>query len=243
MKSIKNSIPNSITSMNLLCGVASVVLSLSAVSGQPLFPEIGSSYLLPCILIFCGAIFDFFDGFVARLLHVSSEIGKELDSLADLLSFGFAPAGLYALYLKNNYFSELGLLIYLPLLLVLFSALRLAKFNVDKRQTENFIGLTTTATAMFTASLMLWLDTSVGMQIPLWLVSAMVAIFCYLLVSEIPMFSLKIKHWTWKGNELRFILIAVALISIILCGWGGIAITIALYVLFSIFRMFVTRKN
>lgn len=240
--SIKRYIPNSITSMNLLCGVVSVVLSLTSVAtGKELLGE-DNLYFYPAVLIFMGAVFDFFDGFVARMLHVSSEIGKELDSLADLCSFGFAPAGLYILYLAQNYQSDLGLAVYFPIVLVLFSALRLAKFNVDKRQTESFIGLTTTATALFTASLFLAKSTNPvlsNVNLSVWVIAIMVAIFCYLLVSEIPMFSLKVKHFEWKGNELRVILLAVGLVSLIVIGVGGIAFTILLYVLFSLVKMFI----
>ncbi len=228
--------------MNLMCGVISVAFSLTSVAtGKDLLGE-SNLYLYPCVLIFLGAVFDFFDGFVARLLHVSSEIGKELDSLADLLSFGFAPAGIYTLYLSQNYSAELGLGIYFPLVLVLFSALRLAKFNVDTRQTESFIGLTTTATALFTASLFLALSLSgilCGIVLNVWLIAAMVAVFSYLLISEIPMFSLKAKHFTWKGNELRVILLATGLVSLIVLGVGGIAFTILLYILFSLVKMFI----
>lgn len=238
--SIRKYIPNSITSMNLICGVISVVLSLyAAATGKDILGQ-QNIYMFPCILIFLGALFDFFDGFVARMLHVSSEIGKELDSLADLLTFGFAPSGLYVLYLAQNYKDVLGIGIYFPLILVLFSALRLAKFNVDTRQTENFIGLTTTATAMFAASLFLALTTNVilaGVKFDIWFIAVLVALFSFLLVSEIPMFSLKVKTFDWKGNELRFILIGVGLLSLIIFGVGGVAFTIVLYVLFSVVKM------
>lgn len=231
---IKKHIPNTITSLNLLCGVLATVLALSG------------NIKVAVILVFSGAIFDFFDGFAARALKVSGPIGKELDSLADLISFGFAPAAMYSTYIKHylthSYYSNMctdGLLLFwclLPFILVVFAGLRLAKFNVDERQTENFLGLTTTATGLFTASLM-WMAVSLPGFFT-WLrpsfVMIMIFIFCALLVSEVPMFSLKIKHWTWKGNEHRFILLAVALLSIIFLGLGGVAVTILLYVLFSL---------
>lgn len=234
---LKKHIPNSITSLNLLCGVLATVFALCG------------NIKVAAILIFAGAFFDFFDGFAARALGVSGPMGKELDSLADLVSFGFAPAAMYSTYIKyaitGNYFVNLcssGLLLFwclLPFILVIFAALRLAKFNIDTRQTENFLGLTTTATGLFTASL-LWFVASHPTWFVTWLrpsvVMLMIFIFCVLLVSEVPMFSLKIKHWTWQGNELRFILVAVALISIIFLGLGGVALTILFYIIFSLVR-------
>lgn len=235
---IKKNIPNAITSLNLLSGVLATTFALN---GQ---------LKVATLLIFAGAVFDFFDGFVARLLKVSSEIGKELDSLADLISFGFAPAAMYSTYIKylltNHYdypignMNAMGLFwTLIPFILVAFAALRLAKFNLDTRQTENFLGLTTTATGLFTASLM-WLVVDNISWFCNWLrpsiVIMLILIFCVLLISEVPMFSLKIKHWTWRGNELRFILLAIAVISIIIFGVGGIALTILLYILFSLVK-------
>jgi CDP-diacylglycerol--serine O-phosphatidyltransferase len=201
------------------------------------------------ILIFCGAVFDYFDGFVARLLHVSSDIGKELDSLADLISFGFAPAAMYSTYVKylltGDFTTSLATLeltqllwVMSPLILVVFAALRLAKFNLDTRQTETFLGLTTTATGLFTASLLWFVSDHLqafSCVRPIY-VLIMVVIFCALLVSEIPMFSLKIKHFGWRGNEMRFVLLLIAIMSIVCLGIGGVALTIALYIIFSLVR-------
>ncbi|MBE6340756.1 MAG: CDP-alcohol phosphatidyltransferase family protein [Marinilabiliaceae bacterium] len=234
---IKNHIPNSITSLNLFSGVLATVF---AVSGN---------LHAATILIFCGAVFDYFDGFVARLLHVSSDIGKELDSLADLISFGFAPAAMYSTYVKylltGDFTTSLATLeltqllwVMSPLILVVFAALRLAKFNLDTRQTETFLGLTTTATGLFTASLLWFVSDHLqafSCVRPIY-VLIMVVIFCALLVSEIPMFSLKIKHFGWRGNEMRFVLLLIAIMSIVCLGIGGVALTIALYIIFSLVR-------
>lgn len=234
---IKNHIPNSITSLNLFSGVLATVF---AVSGN---------LHAATILIFCGAVFDYFDGFVARLLHVSSDIGKELDSLADLISFGFAPAAMYSTYVKylltGDFTTSLATLeltqllwVMSPLILVVFAALRLAKFNLDTRQTETFLGLTTTATGLFTASLLWFVSDHLqafSCVRPIY-VLIMVVIFCALLVSEIPMFSLKIKHFGWHGNEMRFVLLLIAIMSIVCLGIGGVALTIALYIIFSLVR-------
>ncbi len=241
---IKKYIPNTITSLNLLCGVLSVTMAFAG------------DLRAAALLIIAGAIFDFFDGFVARALHVSGEMGKELDSLADNISFGLAPAAMYSVYLKWHLTGDTQTpllcladdmptfaLVLCPLILAVFAGLRLAKFNIDKRQTENFLGLTTTATGLFTASL-LWMLTDQTQDIfrtylTPTVVIAMVMIFCALLVSEIPMFSLKVKHMTLKGNELRIILLMVGVISITLMGLGGLSLTIALYTIFSIVRWLI----
>ncbi len=244
--SIKKHIPNSITSLNLLSGV---LATAAAFNGE---------LSLAALFIIAGAVFDFFDGFVARALGVSSPMGKELDSLADNISFGLAPAAMYSTYIKWNVsgsyttpLSELStadvVLTLVPLILAVFAGLRLAKFNIDTRQTENFLGLTTTATGLFTAALFWMLPENEAMfreyMTPVVTI-VMVVIFCALLVSEIPMFSLKVKHWTIAGNELRLLLLTIGLISIILMGLGGLSLTIALYTLFSIIKwLFTTKKE
>lgn len=160
-----------------------------------------------------AAVFDFCDGMAARALKAYSAIGKEIDSLADMVSFGVAPA------IIVTSFTGCGLtgnevLVFLPLLIAPFSALRLAKFNLDERQKENFIGLATPANALFLASLVC---TSVFYpsilhfwhEVP-WLIAIISLVMCYLIVSEIPMFSLKFKDFEWKSNRMRFIFLALA---------------------------------
>lgn len=236
--SIKKYIPNTITSLNLLCGILATACAF------------GGQLSAAALLIIAGAVFDFFDGFVARLLGVSSPMGKELDSLADNISFGLAPAAIWSTYVRWHLTGSFEppltamepaqiALTAAPLILGVFAGLRLAKFNIDTRQTESFLGLTTTATGLFTASL-IWMLPGHEELFRAWMSPAativMVLIFCALLVSEIPMFSLKVKHWTWAGNELKVILLTVGLVAIILMGLGGIAVTIALYTLFSIIK-------
>jgi CDP-diacylglycerol---serine O-phosphatidyltransferase len=229
-------IPNFITILNLLCGVMAV------------FMAINGRIEIAAYLIFAGALFDFADGFAARALKAYSEIGKELDSLADLISFGMAPAAILSNLMYGLKFAatqktifEMDVLsqvvVYFPFLLVAFAALRLAKFNTDTRQSEVFLGLTTTATGIFTASLALLVKDgtawAVGLLSPIFII-VMVAVFCALLVSEIPMFSLKFKSFSWSGNQERFILLGAGILLITQFGWGGISILILLYVLFSI---------
>jgi CDP-diacylglycerol--serine O-phosphatidyltransferase len=188
--------------------------------------------------IVIGAVFDFFDGFAARLLHVSSPIGKELDSLADDITFGFAPAAIVYSLLQdlNPCLSFPGTLIpYAGFLIAAFSALRLAKFNLDERQTTSFIGLPTPANALF------WAATAIGfhgwlMASPFgfYLILALTFISCGLLVAEIPMFALKFKNFSLKDNRLRYAFLILAVVLIALLWIRGLAATIVLYILLSL---------
>jgi CDP-diacylglycerol---serine O-phosphatidyltransferase len=236
LSSMTKQIPNFITILNLLCGVMAV------------FMAINGRIEVAAYLIFAGALFDFADGFAARALKAYSEIGKELDSLADLISFGMAPAAILSNLLYGLKFEATGktifqmdafsmVIVLFPYVLVAFAALRLAKFNTDTRQSEVFLGLTTTATGIFTASFALLIKSgtpwALGLLSPIFLI-VMVAVFCSLLVSEIPMFSLKFKSFGWSGNQERFILLGAGILLISLWGWGGISVLILLYVVFSI---------
>ena len=172
---IKRIIPNSLTCANLLCGSAAVFMATQ------------EQYLWAFALIIGGAIFDFFDGASARWLKVPSPLGVQLDSLADDITFGLAPAMVLFCYLKPI----IGWWALIALLIAAFSALRLAKFNIDERQTTSFIGLATPPNAIFWASLICYLNT---MNLPSWIAWVLLAISllsCYLLVSEIPFFSFK----------------------------------------------------
>ncbi len=239
---IKQHIPNFITSLNLFCGALGVFVAFHGMLTAAAF------------LIFAGALFDFSDGFAARLLKAYSPMGKELDSLADMISFGFAPMVVLHMMLKkvllgsfeSDFFTQdisLQFILITPFIITVFSGLRLAKFNVDTRQSESFIGLTTTATGLFLVSL-----GYVFMHDDGWLhhllqnkrvLLTFVPVFCFLLISEIPMFSLKFKDYSLSNNADKYILLATSLFFIIWMGIGGIAITIALYVLFSIIKLAV----
>ena len=187
------------------------------------------------LFIVIGAVFDFFDGMVARLLHVSSPIGKELDSLADDITFGFAPSAIVFEYLRP----ETELLPFIVFIMAAFSALRLAKFNLDERQALGFIGLPTPANALFWGSLIAgageWMKTApfVGPNLSL-VILAGVFISCYLLVAEIPMFALKFKHWGWKGNEIKYLFILSCIPLLLLLGITGLAAIIAWYIILSV---------
>ena len=193
------------------------------------------------VWIIIGAVFDFFDGMSARLLHVSSPIGKELDSLADDVTFGVAPATIVFSELSViDYPSSLeflrGILPYFAFIMAAFSALRLAKFNLDERQTTSFIGLPTPANALFWGSLIVGasdLIEATAWSLPIMMV--MICVSSWLMVSEIPMFALKFKQWGWKGNEVRYGFILFSLILLILFRITAFAMIIACYFIVSVY--------
>lgn len=226
----KKHIPNSITCCNLISGC---IATSFAFTGDT---------TLALAFVILGAVFDFFDGMVARLLHVSSPIGKELDSLADDITFGLAPSTmvffeLYSLDYPSFLEPLRDILPFFAFVMAAFSALRLAKFNLDERQSTGFIGLPTPSNALFWGSLLVydhgWFENQHGGVIILLL---LIVLSCYLLVAEIPMFALKFKHWGWKGNELKygFVGLSVVLLAIfgLLEAWW---IVIACYVVVSVF--------
>jgi CDP-diacylglycerol--serine O-phosphatidyltransferase len=190
----------------------------------------------------------FFRRMSARLLHVSSPIGKELDSLADDVTFGVAPATLV--------FFELGVMDYpsfleplrsiLPFfayLMAAFSALRLAKFNLDTRQSMGFIGLPTPANALFWAALIAGSPSLVeSSNWMLFIILLMICLSCWLLVSEIPMFALKFKQWGWKGNEVKYMFLLTCIPILLIFRISGIAIIILWYVILSIYVNFRNKK-
>ena len=172
---IKRIIPNSLTCANLLCGSAAVFMATQ------------EQFLWAFALILAGGLFDFFDGASARWLKVPSPLGVQLDSLADDITFGLAPAMVLFCYLKPI----IGWWAVIALLIAAFSALRLAKFNIDERQTTSFIGLATPPNAIFWASLVCWLNSTTLPTWAPWVLLAASLLSCYLLVSEIPFFSFK----------------------------------------------------
>ena len=226
MNAIVKNIPNSITCLNLLSGCFACIF---AFQGQ---------YDWVALCIGLSALFDFLDGMAARLLHAYSPLGKELDSLADLLSFALAP-GLMVMHLMAYNSTFHGMAEYQSwwalsaLLIPVFSALRLAKFNIDTRQTTSFIGLPVPANALFWIGIC---QAVLRMESPVcgYAIVALVIIFSLLLVSEIPMFSLKFKNLKWKENYLRYLIIAVAAICLISLGLAGLAATIGLYIVLSL---------
>lgn len=219
--SIKKHIPNSITCCNLISGCMATYWAFMGI------------YEFALLLIIIGAVFDFFDGMTARLLGVSSPIGKELDSLADCITFGFAPSAIIFSYL-STFETHNFIIPFLAFIMAAFSALRLAKFNLDERQALGFIGLPTPANALFWGSLIVGTQEYLE-EIPYipFILLAGVLVSCYLLVSEIPMFALKFKHWGWKGNEIKYIFVLSCIPLLLLLGVSGFAAIIAWYIILS----------
>ena len=237
MRIIKH-IPNSITCCNLLSGCISIVLSCSG------------RLELAGVMIFIAAVFDFFDGFAARLLKAYSPLGAQLDSLSDVVSFGVAPSFIMYKYLTklplvdSSYMlriAGINVLPFLALFLAVFAALRLAKFNIDERQTTSFIGLPTPAMGIFVASLPFTLRNEslafMGglLNSPLFLL-AIVAIFSYLMISEIPFFSLKIKNLKFKENKHIYVLAAFAVVAFVFLGLAAIPFVMLFYILLSLIK-------
>lgn len=228
---MKKHIPNSLTSANLICGMLGIVFVLN---GQIKF----GAYF-----IFAAAIFDFLDGFVARLLKVHSEIGKQLDSLADLVTFGILPAFILFKMVEAN--TDIWYLPYVVFVIGVFSALRLAKFNIDERQSDRFIGVPTPANALLISALPFLSEKSPFfenlLQNPYVLISISL-VMSYLLVAELPLIALKFKDFYFLKNIFRYFVIALTLISLILLGIAGIPFAIILYIALSVIEAWITKN-
>jgi CDP-diacylglycerol--serine O-phosphatidyltransferase len=270
---IKKSIPNAITCGNLLCGCLAIT---SAFHGDLVW----AAYLVGI-----AAVLDFLDGFAARILKVHSEIGKQLDSLADMVTFGVVP-GIIMFHLitisvgmhfstviipglhtpLKEYPSVLAYLPFISFLIPVFSALRLAKFNIDTRQSDSFIGVPTPANSILIASFPLILGLGPGWEIlpPLsgladghtieptlahviilnpWFLIGITVIMSFLLVAELPLFALKFKHFKWKGNEIRFIFLLISLAMLILFKFLAIPFIIFLYIVLSVINNIGKKKK
>jgi CDP-diacylglycerol--serine O-phosphatidyltransferase len=231
-------VPNTITSLNLLCGSLAVFFAISGQLGWA------------AIFIFAAAAFDFLDGFSARLLKAYSPIGKELDSLADLVSFGLAPSAMVFTMLQATLFGKVlviqeieatpgqWILLFSSLVITLAGAFRLAKFNTDDRQSEQFLGMPIPANAIFFASLGLILELGTRQAIvPIILnkFTLLAAIFAcsFLMVSELPMFSLKFKNLNLKKNALRFFFLGTTALLLIILQLYALPLIIVWYVLVS----------
>ena len=225
---IKKHIPNTLTCCNLISGCIATFMAFSG------------DVQMALLWIVIGAMFDFFDGMCARLLHVSSPIGKELDSLADVVTFGVAPSAMVFSFLSSFHQFHLPFVPFLAFVIAAFSALRLAKFNLDERQTLGFIGLPTPANALFWGSLLVslnWQRWFEPYQLPDFLyyaILALIPVSCWLLVAEIPMFALKFKHWGWKGNEVKYVFLLSCVPLLLFFQLAGLAIIIVWYVVLSI---------
>jgi len=225
---LKKHIPNFITVCNLLCGCGSVFFSMN----------INEQWA--AILIFLALLFDFADGLAARLLKSSSEIGVQLDSLADVVSFGVAPAFILInmfTFHTTGFDDALNGLKYFSFLIPVFGALRLAKFNVDKRQHEVFLGLPIPSTGIFIASLPLiflsngFFKAYIGNP---WVLVAIAVFLSGMMVTEIPLFALKLKNFSTETNRVQLIFLFVSLFLVIMFSVSAVPMIILLYILLSL---------
>ena len=252
---IRKHIPNALTCCNLLCGCMAIYLHNEA--------------LVALLFVLLAAMFDFLDGLAARSLKAYSPIGKDLDSLADMVSFGVAPAfvglGFMSKVFTTTCFGDTYWIArFIPLLIAVFSALRLAKFNNDKRQTENFRGLATPACALLYISLVAILRISLlsrelewmrdKAQNPAfdwiyWLPAIVVPVLCWLLVSEIPMFSMKFRNLSWPDNRDRYIFLMIVAVEIVMAIVGGfsfpalIVAVITTYIIINLLMLAFPKKK
>lgn len=230
MRFIKRNIPNSITCLNLLSGCLACVFSFSYGA------DFGAlkGYEMSFLFIGLATLFDFCDGLSARLLHAYSALGKELDSLSDLVSFGLAPA-----MLVHNTMAEhgAGWLSYLPFFITICGALRLAKFNIDDRQTTTFIGLPIPANAIFWIGIIAW-NVQFG-YMGNGLMAALSILFPLLMLSRMRMFSLKVHNFAFQNNVRRYALVLGTVLFLIFQHLSGLAWAIVLY----IFLSATARKN
>jgi len=201
--------------------------------------------------ILAAAVFDFFDGFAARWLKAYSEIGKQLDSLADMVSFGVAPASIMYMMIfyatRNHDLYIIGYLVAVSAYIIaVFSALRLAKFNIDTRQTDSFIGLPTPANAIFICSLAFISEGNHSLSIlteNIFFLLAVTVVFSYLLIAELPLFSLKFKTFDWKSNKTRYIFVILSALFLIVLHWAGLAVVILIYIILSVFTNILCNRK
>lgn len=225
---ITRHIPNFVTCCNLFSGCIAAVMAFQA------------NYEAAILFIILGATFDFFDGMLARLLGVSGPLGKELDSLADDITFGLAPSVIvFSLFKEVQYPAFMSewteIFPYTAFIIAAFSALRLGKFNIDPRQSSSFIGLPTPANALFWGSLVVgghsFLISDSFNAIYLF---ALVLLMSYLLIAELPMFSLKFKNLSWKDNKISYIFLLVCIPLLAIFRISGFAAIILWYILLSL---------
>lgn len=228
MKVVRH-LPNFITCLNLLCGCLAIVfISRNQLS-------------IASWLVILAAFFDFLDGFVARILQAHSEIGKQLDSLADMITFGLVPGFMMHKILDNStdlFLLEFPILTYVPFLVTIFSALRLAKFNIDERQADGFIGLPTPACTLFVISIPLIQEhgfglLEVGIASPPFLLTSSI-LLSFLLVAELPMIAFKFKNFSWEGNQVRYIFLVTGLLMLLMFNFVAIPVFIVLYICWSL---------
>jgi CDP-diacylglycerol--serine O-phosphatidyltransferase len=235
---IKRHIPNIITLINLFCGCIALVFAMKA--------NFEMAFYFVCL----GIFLDFFDGFFARLFNVSSPLGLQLDSLADMVTSGVVPGFVMFQMLSNSVNSNPSLVYfpYLGFIIALGSCYRLANFNIDTRQTDSFIGLPTPANALFILSLPLivkYSDSLIALELLTnnWFLLVITLLSAYILNAEIPLFALKIKKFNFKDNALQIVFLFISLILLALFQFLGVALVIVFYLLLSVIMNLITGKK
>ncbi|HVV53743.1 MAG TPA: CDP-alcohol phosphatidyltransferase family protein [Mucilaginibacter sp.] len=228
-KRIRKHLPNAITCANLFSGCVGIVFT---------FQE---NLIYAAYALFLAAIFDFFDGFASRVLQSFSGIGKDLDSLADMVSFGFLPSAImYELFLRSPQLPGIGFYLnFTAFLVAVFSALRLAKFNQDTRQADSFVGLPTPANAILIASLPLILEHHASLEryiLNPYILTGFVLVMCALLVSEIPLMSLKFRNSDFNKNIFRYLLLMFSAILILFFKFTAVPVIIFIYITLSVIQ-------
>ncbi len=241
---MKRHIPNLITLLNLACGTVAIVFTLE---GQ---------WIWAVYLILAASVLDFLDGLAARILKAHSEIGKQLDSLADMVTFGVLPAVfVYSLFkdLFQNPLAETGTfyeffqwVVYISILLIpAFSAIRLARFNAEEDQGAFFYGLPTPAHALFWTGIFWQFMQSgsiFGTPLNLFFMWAILLIMALHMILPVPMYSLKFEHMRIRGNLIRYLLLVLAVVILVFTGLGGLPLVILLYILLSLLNLLLARR-
>lgn len=237
-------IPNLLTLLNLFCGCVAIAMVFNG------------AYTQASILVFIAALFDFLDGTAARLLDARSELGKQLDSLADVVSFGVAPAAILYVMMANAAWQTAGSIINIPalpaFLVALFSAVRLAIFNIDTRQASSFRGLPTPANALFIATIPFihvhahngsWWQAALSSALSEYVVLlVLVLLLCYLLVSPLPLMGLKLKSLNWSTNRFKYILLILSVAVLAFAGFAASPVILVLYIALSLAEYYTTAK-
>lgn len=241
---IKKQIPNTITLLNLVCGCLAIISTFH------------KTFELTATLVILAAVLDFFDGFAARLLKVNSEMGKQLDSLADMVTFGVVPGfvmyqliifdiGSSSAYIGPN--EPVWSLAYIALVIPVFSAYRLAKFNIDTRQSDSFIGLPTPANALFICFLPMLMipdgNAIADFLLKPYVLIAICIVQSYLMIAEIPLIALKFKKFSFAGNEWRYVLIILGFVLLVILKQKAVPLIIILYVILSLLQNSLSKPN
>lgn len=213
--SVLRHIPNALTCANLVCGCLGII-------------SLFTNKIEPAYFIWAACVFDFFDGFTARIFKVSSPIGKELDSLADIVSFGVLPALAMYTWIGTN--SPNQYLPFVAIFIAVFSALRLAKFNIDENQSDSFIGVPTPANALFISALPFLPESLYAIVFSPYALVVITLLFSYLLVSPLRLLALKFKNFGWQGNQHRFTFLAISVLLLLVFHAGAIPFIILFYI-------------